>query len=246
MILFVIVLNFFAGETLQTTDFLPGKDPFMASNGDTQEELINVIEQQHAEIQNLANERRWLQEDSNIQGSQVAECYEKVLEWQKCGKRLKKELEHLRNRDEQWKEGLTKAVEKLNTERENYSNLEKSYSSLKEENKTMKDVLEWAFNLGRGMYEEYSVLYYNYTLLLNYAYWIQSGWNEPLAICQGQEEGNPTPATPAEVTFPFTPTLPPKGSLATSPSVPTIRIHCPWDPFVGANSNEVVPCIPAI
>ena len=36
-----------------------------------------------------------------------------------------KELEHLRNRDEQWKEGLTKAVDELNTEREKYSNIEK-------------------------------------------------------------------------------------------------------------------------
>ena len=158
----------------------------MASNGNlfsyTQKQLINVIEQQHAEIQNLANERSWLQEDNKIHKSQVAEYYDKVVEWQEYGKRLNKKLEHLGTRDEQWKEGLTKAVEKLKTERENYSNLEKSYSSLKEDSKTMKEVLECAFNLGRGMYEEYSVLYYNYTLLLNYSYWIQSGWNEPLAI----------------------------------------------------------------
>ena len=71
------------------------------------------------------------------------------------------ELEHLRNRDEQWKEGLTKAVGELKTGRENYSNLEKLYPSLKEENKKMKETLEWAFNLGGGMYEEYCVLYYN-------------------------------------------------------------------------------------
>ena len=56
----------------------------------------------------------------------------------------------------------------------------------------MKETLEWAFNLERCMYEEYCVLYFNYTL---HAYWIQSGWNEPLAICQGQEERNPTSAT---------------------------------------------------
>ena len=53
------------------------------------------------------------------------------------------------------------------------------------------------------MYEEYCVLYYNCMLLLNFAYWIQNGWNEPLAICQGQEEVNPTPATPAEESVPF-------------------------------------------
>ena len=34
----------------------------------------------------------------------------------------------------------------------------------------MKDSLELAFNLGRGMYEEYCVLNYNYMLLLDYAY----------------------------------------------------------------------------
>ena len=96
-------------------------------------------------------------------------------------------------------------MEKLKTEKENYSNLENLYD------KKIKETLEWAFNLGRGMYEEYCVLYYNYTLLLNYAYWIQSGWNEPLAICQGQEEGNSTSATPAEETVPFTVTLPPEG-----------------------------------
>ena len=39
-------------------------------------------------------------------------------------KALKMELEHLRNRDEQWKEGLTKAVGELKTAKENYSNLE--------------------------------------------------------------------------------------------------------------------------
>ena len=87
------------------------------------------------------------------------------------------ELEHLRSRDEQWKEGLTKAVGELKTGRENYSNLEELYSSLKEENKKITETREWAFNLGRGMNEEYCVLYYKYMLLLKFAYWIQSGWN---------------------------------------------------------------------
>ena len=53
----------------------------MASNdlfSYTQEQLINVIEQQHAEIQSLANERSSLQEDNNMQRGQVAECYAKV------------------------------------------------------------------------------------------------------------------------------------------------------------------------
>ena len=50
------------------------------------------------------------------------------MKWQEYGKRLKKELKHLRNRDKQWKEGLTKAVDELKTEREKYSNLEKLYS----------------------------------------------------------------------------------------------------------------------
>ena len=96
----------------------------------------------------------------------------------------------------------TKAVEKLNTERENFTNLENLYFALKEKNKKMKETLESAFILGRGMYREYCALYYYYTFLLNCAYWIQSGWNEPLAICQGQEEGNPTPATSAEESVP--------------------------------------------
>ena len=52
-------LFFFARETLQTADFLN-----MASNdlfSYTQQQLINIIEQQHGEIQSLANEKRWLQ-----------------------------------------------------------------------------------------------------------------------------------------------------------------------------------------
>ena len=118
----------------------------------------------------MANERSWLQEHSNIQKSQVAQCYEKIVEWQEYGKRLKKELEHLRTPDKQWKEGLTKAVDELKTERE------KLYSSLKSKNKKIKETLESAFILGRGICEEYCALYYNYTLLLNDAYWIQSGW----------------------------------------------------------------------
>ena len=222
----------------------------------TQEELISVIEQQHGEIQILLNERSWLQEDSKIQRSQAAECFEKVLKWQEYGNGLTKELEHLRTRDEQWKEALTQAVDKLNTERENYTNLDSLYSSLKEKNKQIKETLESAFILGRGMYEEYCALYYNYTFLLNYAYWIQSGWNEPLAICQGQEEGNPTPPTPAEESVPFTATLPKEGWSAISPNMPTIqsppksrlfiRIQCPWDAFVGANANDKVPHMSAI
>ena len=93
----------------------------------------------------------------------------------------------------------------------------------------MKETVEWAFNLGRGMCEEYYVLNFNYMLFLDYAYCTQSGWNEPLTICQGQEEGNPTPPTPAEETVPFIMTLPPEGCLAISPNMPTIWIHCPWD-----------------
>ena len=84
-------------------------------------------------------------------------------------------------------------------------------------------------------------------LLRNYAYWIQSGWNKPLAICQGQEEGNPTPPTPAEITVPFILTLPPKGCcLVISPNMPTIWIHCPWDALFGANAKEKVPYMSAI
>ena len=192
------------------------------------------------------NERSWLQEDSNIQRSQATEYYEKVLEWQDYGNGRTKELKHLRTRDEQWKEGLTKEVDELKTERKNYSNLENLYSCLKDKNKRTKETLESAFILGRGMFEEYCALYNNYTFLLNYAYWIQSGWNEPLAICQGQEEGNPTPATPAEESVPFTATLPPEGWSAISPNMPTIRILCPWDAFVGANANDKVPHIASI
>ena len=215
----------------------------------TQEELIRVIEHQHGEIQSLLNERGWLHEDSNMQRSQAQECYDKLLEWQAYGNGLKKDLENLKKRDEQWKEVLTKAVDKLNTERENF------YSSLKEKNKQLKETLESAFILGRGMYEEYCALYNNYTFLLNYAYWIQGGCNEALAICQGQEEGNTTPATPTEKEFPLSATLPPEGWSAISPNMPTIqsrqsplfiRINCPWDAFVGANANHKVPYMSAI
>ena len=221
----------------------------------TQEELIRVIEHQHGEIQSLLNERGWLHEDSNMQRSQAQECYDKLLEWQAYGNGLKKDLENLKKRDEQWKEALTKAVDKLNTERENFTNLENLYSSLKEKNKQLKETLESAFILGRGMYEEYCALYNNYTFLLNYAYWIQGGCNEPLAICQGQGEGNPTQATPAEKPSPLTATLPPEGWSAISPNMPTIqsrqsplfiRINCPWDAFVGANANHKVPYMSAI
>ena len=221
----------------------------------TQEELISIIEQQHGEIQSLLNERGWLHEDSNMQRSQAQECYDKLLEWQAYGNGLKKELENLKKRDEQWKEALTKAVDKLNTERENFTNLENLYSSLKEKNKQLKETLESAFILGRGMYEEYCALCNNYTFLLNYAYWIQCSWNKPLAICQGQEEGNPTPATPVEESFPATATLPPEGWSAISPNMPTTqsrqsplfnRINCPWDAFIGANANDNVPYMSAI
>ena len=105
----------------------------------TQEELISIIEQQHGEIQSLLNERRWLHEDSNMQRSQAQECYDKLLKWQAYGNGLAKELENLKKRDEQWKEALTKAVDKLNTERENFTNLENLYSSLKEKNKHLKE-----------------------------------------------------------------------------------------------------------
>ena len=219
----------------------------------TQDELIRVIEHQHGEIQSLLNERRWLHEDSNMRRSQAQECYDKLLEWQAYGNGLKKDLENLNKRDEQWKEALTKAVDKLNTERENFTNLQNLYSSLKEKNKELKETLESAFILGRGMYEEYCALYNNYTFLLNYAYWIQGGWSEPLAICQ--EEGNPTPATPVEESFPATATLPPDGWSAISLNMPTtqsrqsplfIRINCPWNAFVEANANDKVPYMSAI
>ena len=221
----------------------------------TQEELIRVIEHQHGEIQSLLNERGWLHEDSNMQRSQAQECYDKLLEWQAYGNGLKKDLENLKKRDEQWKEALTKAVDKLNTERENFTNLENLYSSLKEKNKQLKETLESAFILGRGMYEEYCALYNNYTFLLNYAYWIQGGCNEPFAICQGQGEGNPTQATPAAKPSPLTATLPREGWSAISPNMTTsqsrqsplfIRINCPWDAFVGANANHKVPYMSAI
>ena len=252
MILQIIILNF-----LQERHYKPGFSPRIMASSElfsyTQEELIRVIEHQHGEIQSLLNERGWLHEDSNMQRSQAQECYDKVLEWQAYGNGLKKDLENLKKRDEQWKEALTKAVDKLNTERENFTNLENLYSSLKEKNKQLKETLESAFILGRGMYEEYCALYNNYTFLLNYAYWIQGGCNEQLAIRQGQEEGNPTPATPTEKEFLLTTTLPPEGWSAISPNMPTIqsrqsplfiRINCPWN--VGANANDKVPYMSAI
>ena len=254
MILFVVILNF-----LQERHYKPGFSPRIMASSElfsyTQEELISIIEHQHGEIQSLLNERRWLHEDSNMRRSQAQECYDKLLEWQAYGNGLKKDLENLKKRDEQWKEALTKAVDKLNTERENFTNLENIYSSLKEKNKQLKQTLESAFILGRGMYEEYCALYNNYTFLLNYAYWIQGGGSEQLAICQGLEEGNPTPATPTEEEFPLTATLPPEGCSAISPNMPTIqsrqsplfiRIQCPWDAFVGANANDKVPYMSAI
>ena len=79
------------------------------------------------------------------------------------------------------------------------------------------------------------------------------GWSEPLAICQGQEEGNRTPATLVEESFPATATLPSEGWSAISPNMPTtqsrqsplfIRINCPWN--VGANANDKVPYMSAI
>ena len=186
MIFFVVILHF-----LQERHYKPGFSPRIMTSSElfsyTQEELISIIEQQHGEIQSLPNERGWLHEDSNMQRSQAQECYDKLLEWQAYGNGLTQELENLKKRDEQWKEALTKAVDKLNTERENYSNLENLYFSLKEKNKQLKETLESAFILWRGMYEEYCALYNNYTFLLNYAYWIQSGWIEPIVICQGHK-----------------------------------------------------------
>ena len=81
MILFVIFRNFFARD-LKNCGF---STTIIASHylfSCYQEQLINVIEQQHAEIQSLANERSWLQENNNMQRSQVAKCYGKVVEWQ--------------------------------------------------------------------------------------------------------------------------------------------------------------------
>ena len=220
----------------------------------TQEQLISVIEQQHAEIQSLLNERSWLQEESNLQRSQARECYEKVLEWQEYCKALEKEREHLTNRDEQWKQGATKAVDELNTLKEKCSDLEKLCFPLKMENRKMKRAFDWAFDLGKVMYEEYCVLNRNYTSLFNHV-WIQGGWNVPLAICQGQVEGYPTPTNPAEESAPFTVTLPNEGPSAISLNMPAIqsppkiplfiRIHCPWDAFVRENANDKVPAIQA-
>ena len=101
----------------------------------TQEQLVSIVEQQQEKIQSLTNETSWLQQDNNIQRSQVIECYEKAVEWQQYAGDFKKELEHLKNRDDKWREGIIKAVEQRNEERENYSNLQKLYSSLKVENK---------------------------------------------------------------------------------------------------------------
>ena len=227
----------------------------MASNdlfSYTQEQLISVIEQQHAEIQSLLNERSWLQEESNLQRSQAGECYEKVLEWQEYCKALEKEREHLTNRDEQWKQGATKALDELNTLKEKCNDLEKLCFPLKMETKKLQKALDWAFDLGKFMYNEYCYLNYNYTSLFNHV-WIQGGWNIPLAICQGKEEEHPTPAKPTAETVPFTVTLPNEGSSAISPNMPTIqsppkiplfiRIHCPWDALVRANVNEKVSAI---
>ena len=230
----------------------------MASNdlfSYTQGQLISVIEQQHVEIQSLLNERSWLQEESNVQRSQVSECFEKVAEWQEYCKALEKEREHLTNRDEQWRGGLTKAVDELNTLKEKCSELERLCFPLKRETKKIRQALEWAFDLGKFMYEEYCVLNNNYTSLFNHV-WTQGGWNVPLAICQGQDEGHPAPANPAEKSVPLTVKLTPEGWSAISPNMPTIqsppksrlfiRIQCPSDAFVGANANEKFPYMSAI
>ena len=149
----------------------------------------------------------------------------------------------MKDRDDKWREGVKKAVEQRNEEREKYDNLHKLYSSLKDENTNLKEVLEWARDLGKDMYNEYSALYNSYMLLLHYAYWITpSAWNEQLALCPGQEEGNPTPAgTPAEGTVPFT--LPPEGCFTISPNIPTlIRMNVLIPPLLTIQP----PCVPEI
>ena len=209
----------------------------------TPEQLINIIEQQRDQMQSLTNETIWLQQDNNAHASQAIEYYEKAVEWQQYAGDLKKELEHLQDRDDKWRKGVKKAVEQRNEEREKYHHLNKSYSTLKEENANLKEVLEWARDLGKDMYNEYSALYNSYMLLLHYAHWITpSAWNEPLALCPGQEEGNPTPAgTPAEGTVPFT--LPPEGCFTISPNIPTlIRMNVLIPPLLTIQP----PCAPEI
>ena len=220
----------------------------------TQEQLISIIDQQNAEIQSLLNQTSWLQADSNAQYSQAQECCEKVLEWQEYCKSLEKERDNLKTRDELWKQGLTKAVSELNTLKEKYDHLEGLCFPLKMENRKMTQALGQAVDVGKFMYDEYCLLNYNYTSLFNHV-WIQGGWYVPLAICQKEE--HPTPAKPTDQTVPITVTLPPEGSSAIFPNMPTnqsppkiplfIRIQCPRDAFVGANANEKVPpYMPAI
>ena len=92
----------------------------------TQEQLVSIVEQQQEKIQSLTNETSWLQQDNSIQRSQVIECYEKAVEWQQYAGDSKKELEHLKNRDDKWREGIIKAVEQRN-EVEKTTAISKSY-----------------------------------------------------------------------------------------------------------------------
>ena len=220
----------------------------------TQEQLISIIERQYAEIQSLLNQTSWLQADSNAQNSQAQECCEKVLEWQEYCKSLEKERDNLKDRDEQWKQGVTKAVSELNTLKEKCEDIENLCFPLKMENRKMTQAFGRAVDLGKFMYDEYCLLNNNYTSLFNHV-WIQGGWYVPLAICQNEE--HPTPAKPAEHTVAITVTLPPEGSSAIFPNMltiqsppkipPFIRIQCPRDAFVGAYANEKVsPYMPAI
>ena len=222
------------------------------------EQLITIVQQQQGQIENLANERTRLQEENNVQRSQGMQWYQKLMEWQQYADELEKDRENFKKRDEEWRGGLTEAVKQRDEVREKFSELKKLYPSLKKDNEKIKQTLECGYSIGKGLYEEYTTLHYNYTLLLHYVYWrTPSSWDEPLALCQimqGQEEGNPTPArTPAEGTVPFT--LPPEGCFTISLNIPTIRNpHNPWNAFVGGNINVLIPglltiqapCVPEI
>ena len=160
------------------------------------EQLLAIVNQQAttiaqrgAVINNLRIEREWLEEDNKLQREEVEKANKKIADQERFaklkGKKLKKDLLHVKESQDQIKRKHQNAVRELNDLKGKNLNLkahctsllnklDKSTQELQQKQKELdrtKQELDLGYSVGESIYQHLRYYYWRYFDLLKYFQW---------------------------------------------------------------------------
>lgn len=121
------------------------------------------------------NERKWIEEDNQLQRIQTVEFKEKLLKWQTYASQKEQQHKEMANKTAKLREGnkklragLSRVVEGAKTLKSKYNNLKDHNTALLKKYNATKQELDYLITLGKHMREEYELHKSNYMALWHY------------------------------------------------------------------------------